>query len=309
MSDLQKPALSTESLQRLKLSAQRQQAQQRQILEMMGIRQWVRPQSLTIKISDIGDSEAQVQALVALDEQQPAINEQVAQHNSQASNQSDIVSINAPVADNEDTIITESLITNHLDSDSFNGDNPNTVETENDSEASDSHLTTNKSYNFNDLNSFTESETTVVANKTDDFSSLVSTSVDSNPADLISLDKVAPFDLQGGRYGEWVLIVDIQALNNDSQKLWQNITQALSLECETSSFPICEGMDTAELANASLAGYIFKLGQSEDIKIAVLTALPEGLTHPNFTEVPSLETMLIDSTRKRHLWQQLSNLL
>ena len=66
-------------------------------------------------------------------------------------------------------------------------------------------------------------------------------------------------------------------------------------------------MDTAELANASLAGYIFKLGQSEDIKIAVLTALPEGLTHPNFTEVPSLETMLIDSTHKRHLWQQLSS--
>ncbi len=307
MSDLQKPASSIESLQRLKLSAQRQQAQQRQILEMMGIRQWVRPQSPTIKISDIGDSEAQVQALVALNEQQPAINEQVAQHNSQVGSQSDIVSTNAPVANNEETI-NESIKTNHLDSDSFNGDNSNTVETENDSKASDSHLaTTNKSYNFNDLNSFTESETTVVANKTDDSSSLVSTSVDSNPADLINLDKVAPFDLQGGRYGEWVLIVDIQALNNDSQKLWQNITQALSLECETSSFPICEGMDTAELANASLAGYIFKLGQSEDIKIAVLTALPEGLTHPNFTEVPSLETMLIDSTHKRHLWQQLSS--
>ena len=308
MSDLQKPASSTESLQRLKLSAQRQQAQQRQILEMMGIRQWVRPQSPTIKISDIGDSEAQVQALVALDEQQPAINEQVAQHNSQVGSQSNIVSINAPATNNEDAIITESIKNNHLVSDSFNGDNSNTVETGNDSEASDSHLaTTNKSYNFNDLNSFIESETTVVANKTDDSSSLVSTSVDSNPADLINLDKVAPFDLQGGRYGEWVLIVDIQALNNDSQKLWQNITQALSLECETSSFPICEGMDTAELANASLAGYIFKLGQSEDIKIAVLTALPEGLTHPNFTEVPSLETMLIDSTRKRHLWQQLSS--
>ncbi len=306
MSDLQKPASSTESLQCLKLSAQRQQAQQRQILEMMGIRQWVRPQSPTIKISDIGNSEAQVQSLIALDGQQPVINEQVAQHDSQVGSQSDIVSTNAPVADNEETI-NESLKTNHLNSDSFNRDNSNTVETENDSEASDSHPTTNKSYNFNALNSFTESETTVVANKTDDSSSLVSTSLDSNPADLINLDKVAPFDLQGGRYGEWVLIVDIQALNNDSQKLWQNITQALSLECETSSFPICEGMDTAELANASLAGYIFKLGQSEDIKIAVLTALPKGLTHPNFTEVPSLETMLIDSTRKHLLWQQLSS--
>src|SRR5699024_12185759 len=72
-----------------------------------------------------------------------------------------------------------------------------------------------------------------------------------------SFKKVAPFDLQGGRYGDWVILVDIQSLNNDSQKLWQNITQALSISCETTSFPICEGMDTAELANASLAGYVF----------------------------------------------------
>ena len=37
-----------------------------------------------------------------------------------------------------------------------------------------------------------------------------------------SLKKVAPFDLQGGRYGDWVIVVDIKALNSDSQKLWQN---------------------------------------------------------------------------------------
>ena len=116
-----------------------------------------------------------------------------------------------------------------------------------------------------------------------------------------------PFNLQGGRYGDWVVLVDIQALNNESEKLWQNITQALSITCETTSFPICEGMDTAELANASLAGYVFKLGRSEEIKVAALTALPEGLEHPNLTTVPTLEEMLTNNKLKRQLWEQLSS--
>ena len=120
------------------------------------------------------------------------------------------------------------------------------------------------------------------------------------------LKKVAPFDLQGGRYGDWVILVDIQALNNDSQKLWQNITQALSIACEATSFPICEGMDTAELANASLAGYVFKIGRSEEIQVVALTELPEGLEHPTLTAVPTLDEMLADSGLKRQLWEKLS---
>ncbi|GAF54271.1 DNA polymerase III subunit psi [Psychrobacter sp. JCM 18900] len=102
-------------------------------------------------------------------------------------------------------------------------------------------------------------------------------------------------------------MVDIKALNSDSQKLWQNITQALSITCETTSFPICDGMDTAELANASLAGYIFRIGRSEEIKVAALTALPDGLQHPNLTTVPTLEEMLVDSDTKRQLWEQISH--
>ncbi|GAF56960.1 hypothetical protein JCM18901_2722 [Psychrobacter sp. JCM 18901] len=118
---------------------------------------------------------------------------------------------------------------------------------------------------------------------------------------------MAPFDLQGGRYGDWVILVDIKALNSDSQKLWQNITQALSITCETTSFPICDGMDTAELANASLAGYIFRIGRSEEIQVAALTAIPDGLQHPNLTTVPTLEEMLADSDAKRQLWEQISH--
>ncbi|MDN5734520.1 MAG: hypothetical protein L0H09_09640, partial [Psychrobacter sp.] len=118
--------------------------------------------------------------------------------------------------------------------------------------------------------------------------------------------KVLPFSLQGGRYGNWVILVDMQTLSGDSQKLWQNITQALSMTCETTSFPICAGMDTAELANASLAGYVFKIGRSEEVQVAALTALPDGLTHPALTTLPTLDEMLADSRLKRQFWQQIA---
>ncbi|WP_254423090.1 hypothetical protein [Psychrobacter sp. DAB_AL32B] len=79
------------------------------------------------------------------------------------------------------------------------------------------------------------------------------------------------------------------------------------MTCETTSFPICEGMDTAELANASLAGYVFKIGRSEEIQVAALTLLPDGLEHPNLTTAPTLDEMLTDSRLKRQLWKLLSD--
>ena len=115
-----------------------------------------------------------------------------------------------------------------------------------------------------------------------------------------------PFSLHGGRYGNWVILVDMQTLSGDSQKLWQNITQALSMTCETTAFPICAGMDTAELANASLAGYVFKIGRSEEVQVAALTALPDGLTHPALTTLPTLDEMLANSRLKRQFWQQIA---
>ncbi|MGM8871807.1 hypothetical protein ACS8E3_08975 [Psychrobacter sp. 2Y5] len=282
MSDTRQPLLSTEQRQRSELYARQQQAQQRQILAMMGIGQWVRPDSPTLKISDIADSAGEVEATHSLTEQQPVLDEQV-EPDVRIDDSVDKRSTTAPVAPDDEASTTDHAKINSFDNDSFDVDVANN---------DDSLKAINKSYNFNDLNSFSESERIEEAN---------------HNAETISLDKVAPFDLQGARYGNWVLIVDIQALDNDSQKLWQNIMQALSLDCETSSFPICAGMDTAELANASLAGYIFKIAQSEDIQVAALTALPEGLTHPALTEVPTLQAMLAEATLKRQLWQHISN--
>lgn len=263
--------------------------QQRQILAMMGIEQWVQPHSPTLNMANIPLAEAAVSADMnapvtaaintpvnsLIDDLQPSTAQQpvtsdLSAHDNKVSLDLATIPHNAPAIDDYQSAVSSS-------SDSL-------------SEQVDVQQPA-------DTQETPPAVSQLIEPLVDEFAA-------AETAD--SQLTVAPFDLQAGRYGDWVLMVDIQALTNDSQKLWQNITQALSLSCETSSFPICVGMDTAELANASLAGYIFKIGRSEDIQVAALTALPDGLEHPNLVSVPTLNEMLADSSRKRQLWQRLS---
>ncbi|WP_201583854.1 DNA polymerase III subunit psi [Psychrobacter jeotgali] len=258
---------------------QQRQIQQRQILAMMGIGQWVQPNSPTLAIDEISASIEQ-----ALTAQQPTSYQPV-------DSEPELKDIN-----------NQALINNEENSSQFE-DAPVDVE---DAEVDSVDIASVSIATPANVEQAVEPLLDKVSNKVT--APVINESLEegADEQDNVSFDKVAPFDLQGARYGDWIVMVDIQALNNDSQKLWQNITQALSLTCETTSFPICVGMDTAELANASLAGYLFKIGRSEDIKVAALTELPEGLTHPNIAQVPSLDEMLADSALKRDLWQQIS---
>ena len=274
--------------------------QQRQILAMMGINQWVQPSSETMNIADISA---------------PAL--------------PDAVTANASTPSNATASSATSTEQPSLESSNIESPNINAISDMVDDESNHSYDDANETglshsdqqspvtYSFDstapDISkpAVTSLVNTVVQqaaiDNVNNASSFEDSSFKENNFKDDSFKKVVPFDLQGGRYGDWVILVDIQALNNDSQKLWQNITQALSISCETTSFPICEGMDTAELANASLAGYVFKIGRREEIKVAALTALPDGLEHPNFTTVPKLDDMLKDSKLKRQLWEQLSS--
>lgn len=283
--------------------------QQRQILAMMGINQWVQPSSKTMNIADISapalPDPAIVNAITASNStassatitEQPSI---------ESSNIDNINVVMSPItsADSLSGMGDDESINDYYDDANEIGlsypDPQSPVTYSFDSTAPD----TSKSAITSLVNTVVQKTTIAEINNAASFED------DNFKGDDFKEDsfkKVAPFDLQGGRYGDWVILVDIQALNNDSQKLWQNITQALSISCETTSFPICEGMDTAELANASLAGYVFKIGRSEEIKVAALTALPDGLEHPNFTPAPTLDEMLTDSNFKRQLWKQLSS--
>ena len=117
---------------------------------------------------------------------------------------------------------------------------------------------------------------------------------------------IEPFTLQGIRYNDWVLLVDSAALSSQSQKLWQNMQVGLSSTCESLAFPFCKTMSTLDMANASLAGFVFKLGGSEHIRVAALTDLPEGLDHEQMVRAPLLDEMLAEPAQKRQLWQLLS---
>jgi len=289
MSDIQDP-----------LVVMQHRMQQRQILAMMGINQWVQPSSETMNIADISA---------------PALPDAVIANASIASHSNATTSTTSTEQPSLASSNIESLNINAI-SGMVDDESNHSYDDANETGLSHSDQQSPVIYSF---------DSTVPDISKPAVTSLVNTVVQHTTIDNIndapsfedvgfkeegfkeeSFKKVAPFDLQGGRYGDWVILVDIQALNNDSQKLWQNITQALSISCETTSFPICEGMDTAELANASLAGYVFKIGRREDIKVAALTVLPDGLEHPNFTTVPTLDEMLADSSLKRQLWEQLS---
>ena len=268
--------------------------QQRQILAMMGINQWVQPSSETMNIADISA---------------PALPEQTIANTSTSS----ATSTEQPSLESSNI---ESPNINAI-SDMVDDESNHSYDDANETGLSHSDQQSPVTYSFDsnapDISkpAVTSLVNTIVQQAAIDdvnnASSFEDSSFKENNFKDDSFKKVVPFDLQGGRYGDWVILVDIQALNHDSQKLWQNITQALSISCETTSFPICEGMDTAELANASLAGYVFKIGRSEEIKVAALTALSDGLEHPNFTTVPTLDEMLADSSLKRQLWEQLSS--
>ena len=284
MSDIQDP-----------LVVMQHRMQQRQILAMMGINQWVQPSSETMNIADI--------SAPALLEQTTA-NPTLANASTSSATTTEQPSVESSniKSSNIDAIsgmVDDESINHYYDDANETG----LIQPEPQSPVTYSFDSTAPDVSKPAVTSLVDTivEQTAIA----DINNTESFEADSFKED--SFKKIVPFDLQGGRYGDWVVLVDIQALNNESQKLWQNITQALSITCETTSFPICEGMDTAELANASLAGYVFKLGRSEEIKVAALTALPEGLEHPNLTTVPTLEEMLTNNKLKRQLWERLSS--
>ncbi|WP_348548436.1 hypothetical protein AADH33_07220 [Psychrobacter sp. KFRI-CH2-11] len=274
MSDIQDPQIV---LQR--------RVQQRQILAMMGIDQWVRPDAATLSMADI-----------------PAISE----------SQSDLSSPSVSLASSQ-----RSPVSDVSDSDAaWNTQSPvNDRYPHHIDDGSSNYLDTSDTPAYHD-DAYLDGEPALptVAQVVAPLVDAVKTTTAAPSAIHASADKYAdesnkkvlPFSLQGGRYGNWVILVDMQTLSGDSQKLWQNITQALSMTCETTSFPICAGMDTAELANASLAGYVFKIGRSEEVQVAALTALPDGLTHPALTTLPTLDEMLADSRLKRQFWQQIA---
>lgn len=114
---------------------------------------------------------------------------------------------------------------------------------------------------------------------------------------------IAAFTLQGIGFNGWVLLVDKSQLQPQAQQLWQQMQLGLSLSAEQLTFPFCQSMCTQDMANASLAGFIFKLGRSDQVQVAALTELTEGLDDERLVRLPLLEEMVRQPSLKRQLWQ------
>lgn len=127
----------------------------------------------------------------------------------------------------------------------------------------------------------------------------------STPQPSRNCQTVAAFTLSGIHYGQWVLLVDVGQMDTEASQLWHNICVGLSQQPERLSFPLCQGMDDVALANATLAGFIFKLAKVEQVRVASLTTLVEGLDDERLLSVPRLDEMLRQPMLKRQLWQLL----
>ncbi len=289
--------------------------QQRQILAMMGINQWVQPSSKTTHIADISAPTLSVSPLSEPISADSSLTSTTIQSLDIARQSLGESSLGKPIAESPAANVAHSNIENsegisEITSDEYSINHYYDDAPEPNLSYPDQQSPVTYSFDSTDSKPSNTAVTPLVDTIVQQTAVFNIDDTDSFKGDGLkkeSFNRVMPFDLQGGRYGDWVVVVDIQALNHDSQKLWQNITQALSMTCETTSFPICEGMDSAELASASFAGYVFKIGRSEEVKVAALTKLPEGLEHPKLTNLPTLSDMLADSSLKRQFWEQLSN--
>lgn len=122
-----------------------------------------------------------------------------------------------------------------------------------------------------------------------------------------SLEQVAPFEIVGVSFKDWVLIADAETFKQPQQlALWENILSALSLSPQVLKFPICPGISDKESANASVAGFIFCLAKRNDVKVGALTEMPKSLSHPQLVTLPYLADMLQNSDLKKQLWQTLN---
>ena len=309
-----------------------QRKQQRQILQMMGITQWIRPHAPVIALSDINDDVPRRSALsdsqsTSLQTSDMAHATQQSEHHSSANPEDSFgtASVTAPSqtsSTESSSSFTDVLLNEANDhpsadghiihdqatddsafyTDSVRDDLVNDGFVDEDFTSLDNHVTADTIYHFDRLD--TDSDGSDITENAPD----VSTAYQRLSAAPVAgnQQKVAAFDLQGGCYRDWVIMVDVRQLSAETKTLWQNLTQALGITCQNNAFPLCPDMDTLELANASVAGYVFRLGRQENIKVAALTALPKGVTQPNIQILPTLQEMLDTPEQKRIFWQRLN---
>ena len=263
--------------------------QQRQILAMMGLDIWVQRDCATTKVDyqtfaqqDKANSEAQLQSLQAL-MSETGVDQVTVEGTKEVGNVSSKAQLQSPVA-----VSTKAVVGPDQDQ--------TTVALDNDKAQKSSAVSENQTVNNDPIQALKQKF---------DASENKSTQLKVNLAD--SLEQVAPFEVIGAHFKDWVLLADVSVFRDENTlRLWENILSGLSISPQLLKFPICPEISDKESANASVAGFIFSLAKNHEIKVAALTRMPKGIEHPQLEKVPYLTEMLEDSGLKKQLWQVLN---
>lgn len=149
---------------------------------------------------------------------------------------------------------------------------------------------------------------------------------DVEPRDEVAIHPASPlvmvkrFRIQAMVAGDWLLLVDEAALQQDSrqQTLWQNIATALQATVHYYMFPLLDTVDklpisaqhmmsNVNMAMAAFEGFVFAVTQGKGRAMGNVTCLPSYFDTIEITPLPTLAQMLQDPQSKRKFWQMIQS--
>lgn len=128
------------------------------------------------------------------------------------------------------------------------------------------------------------------------------------------------FALQGVRFGQWVLIVDMLLMSRDEQSLWQSLKNALSNQANHQpitafyreiGYPLVKNEFRSDVglnpAQYTFDGFVIGLGVSsghhQAVQVAFLTDTPAGVIAQTAQTLPSIRQMMTSPALKKQFWQ------
>lgn len=128
------------------------------------------------------------------------------------------------------------------------------------------------------------------------------------------------FTLQGVRFGQWVLVVDMLVMNYDEQSLWQSLKNALSNQANHQpitafyreiGYPLIKNEFRSDVrlnpAQYTFDGFVIGLcvssGYHQAVQVAFLTDIPAGIIAQSTQILPSIRQMMTNLALKKQFWQ------
>lgn len=128
------------------------------------------------------------------------------------------------------------------------------------------------------------------------------------------------FTLQGVRFGQWVLIVDMLLMSRDEQSLWQSLKNALSNQASHQpitafyreiGYPLVKNEFRSDVglnpAQYTFDGFVIGLcvssGHHQAVQVAFLTDTPAGVIAQTTQSLPSIRQMMTSPALKKQFWQ------